>query len=58
MTNRIVPYINFNGNCEEAVKFYQQALGGEVHILRFGDAPPNPNFPPLPDEAKNRVMHA
>ncbi|GAW31072.1 VOC family protein [Carboxydocella sp. JDF658] len=50
MGNWVVPYVTFNGNCEEAVKFYQQALGGELHIMRFGDAPPNPAFPPLPEE--------
>ncbi|OEH84168.1 hypothetical protein BHU72_12230 [Desulfuribacillus stibiiarsenatis] len=58
MSNWIIPYISFNGNCAEAVKFYQSILGGESQILRFGDVPPNPKFPPVPEDMKNLVMHA
>jgi PhnB protein len=57
MSNWLIPYITFNGNCEEAVKFYQSILGGEAQILHFGDAPPNPNFP-INDAMKNLVLHA
>lgn len=54
----IQAYINFNGNCREAVEFYSQAFGTEKpQIMSFGDAPPNPEFP-LPEEAKNLVMHS
>ncbi len=50
-------YINFNGNCREAVEFYAQVFGTEKpQIMTFGETPPNPEFP-LPDEAKNLVMH-
>lgn len=58
MSDWLVPYFTFNGNCEEAVKFYQEVLGGESVIMRFGDAPPNPAFPPVSDDIKNLVMHA
>ncbi len=51
------PYLMFDGNCAEAVEFYQKILGGESQILRYGDAPPNPAFP-VPAEAKDLVMHA
>jgi len=47
----------FNGNCEEAINFYQTALGGETEIMHFRDAPPNPEFP-VPDHVKNLVLHA
>ncbi|HBV87658.1 MAG TPA: VOC family protein [Desulfosporosinus sp.] len=57
MSDWLIPYLVFNGNCEEAVNFYQTALGGESQILHFGDAPPNPEFP-VPDHMKNLVMHA
>lgn len=57
MSDWLVPYLVFNGNCEEAVNFYQAALGGESQILHFGDAPPNPAFP-VPDHVKNLVLHA
>jgi len=57
MSDWLVPYLVFNGNCEEAVNFYQTALGGESQIMHFGDAPPNPAFP-VPDHVKNLVLHA
>src|SRR5699024_8189243 len=31
------PYINFNGNTEEALEFYQSVFGGELNIVRFKD---------------------
>lgn len=50
-------YFNFNGNCREAAEFYAEAFGTEKpQIMTFGEAPPNPNYP-LPEEAKNLVMH-
>lgn len=57
MSNRLMPYLTFNGNCEEAVRFYEQVLGGEATIMHFGDAPPNPEFP-VPEDLKNLVIHA
>lgn len=54
----INPYINFNGNCREAVEFYAEVFGtGKPHIMAFGDAPGNPEHP-VPEEAKSLVMHA
>ena len=35
------PYINFNGNCEEAFKFYQSVFGGELQIIRYRDLEDN-----------------
>ena len=33
-------YLTFNGNCEEAFKFYQAVFGGEFpYIGRFKDMP-------------------
>ena len=26
----VQPYLNFNGNCEEAINFYKDVLGGEI----------------------------
>ncbi|MEK3886141.1 VOC family protein [Bacillus sp. FSL K6-3431] len=50
-------YLNFNGNCRDAVEFYAQVFGTEQpQIMTFGEMPPNPEFP-LPEEAKNLVMH-
>jgi PhnB protein len=50
-------YINFNGNCREAVEYYAQVFGTEQpQIMTFGETPPDPNFA-LPEEAKHLVMH-
>ncbi len=34
---QVNPYLNFNGNTEEAFKFYQSVFGGELQIVRFKD---------------------
>lgn len=31
------PYINFNGNCEEAFNFYQNVFGGKLQLVRYGE---------------------
>lgn len=50
-------YLNFNGNCREAVEFYAEVFGTEQpNIMTFGETPPNPEFA-LPEEAKDLVMH-
>ena len=52
----INPYINFNGNAEEALNFYKSVFGGEFAlIVRFKDMP-NPEFPIAENEA-NKIMH-
>jgi len=54
----IEAYINFNGNCREAVEFYANAFGTEKpKIMAYGDTPPDAGFP-LTEETKNLVMHA
>lgn len=51
-------YFIFNGNTREVVEFYADVFGTEKpQIMTFGEAPPNPEYP-LPEEAKNLVMHA
>ncbi|HVJ48837.1 VOC family protein [Desulfitobacterium sp.] len=57
MSDWLIPYLVFNGNCEEAVNFYQKVLGGEAQILHFKDAPPNPEFP-VQEQLKDLVLHA
>jgi PhnB protein len=50
-------YLNFNGNTREAVEFYAQVFETEKpQIMTFGESPPHPDYP-LPDEAKDLVMH-
>lgn len=58
MTLGVHPYLRMNGNGKEAVAFYEQAFEAEVQSVQtYGDMPANPEFD-LPEEAKNRVIHA
>ncbi|MEC2074072.1 VOC family protein [Alkalihalophilus marmarensis] len=57
MIKALAPYIVTNGNGQEAVEFYKNAFNAElIGVQTFGDMPPNPEYP-LPEEAKDRVMH-
>ena len=51
-------YLNFDGNCREAVMFYSDVFNVEMpEMMAFGDMPADPNYP-MPEEAKDRIMHA
>lgn len=53
---QINPYINFNGNAEEAFTFYKSVFGGEfLTIMRFEDLQ-NSEFEVSKEEA-NKIMH-
>ena len=48
------PYLNFNGNTEEAFGFYKSVFGGEYAILmRMKDAPGMP----IPPGQEEKIMH-
>ena len=49
----INPYLIFNGNCRDAMRFYEKCLGGTLNMMPFSEAPGN-----HPPEAKDRIMHA
>ncbi len=51
----INPYINFNGNAEEAFMFYQSVFGGELSsIIRFKDIASD-EFP-VPENEAHKIM--
>lgn len=51
----INPYINFNGNAEEAFNFYKSVFGGEFEsVVRFKDLE-SPEFP-VPENEANKIM--
>ncbi len=51
-------YLNFDGNCLEAFKFYQSVFGGEFsHVGTFRDVPPSDSMPPLSEQDLDRVLH-
>ena len=51
----INPYLNFNGTCGEAFRFYEKVLRGKIEqIHTFGNSPMKDEMPP---EMHDRVMH-
>ena len=51
---QLITYVTFAGNCEEALNFYKEALGGEViQISHMGDGQME-----VPETLKDKVMHA
>lgn len=54
---KIEPYINFSGNCREAVAFYAEVFKTDkAKIMTYGEMPPDPNYP-ISDEIKNLVAN-
>jgi PhnB protein len=52
----INPWINFNGNAEEAFNFYQSVFGGKfTKIIRFKDLASD-DFQ-VPENEANKIMH-
>jgi PhnB protein len=51
----VQPYLSFEGRCDEAVKFYQAAVGAQVVMLmRFKESPDQSMISP---ESADKVMH-
>jgi PhnB protein len=55
----IQPYLFFDGHCEEAVAFYETALGAKVEMMMRYRESPDP-LPPdmVPPERSDQIMHA
>ena len=53
---QIVPYLNFDGNCAEAFRFYERVLGGRIEELMTHADSPIANE--VPAEWGPRIMHA
>lgn len=50
-------YVNFPGNCREALQFYEKHLGGKIVMINtFSEAPDRTGMPPGLEA--NGVMHA
>lgn len=51
-------YINFDGNCREAVEYYADVFGTEEpRIMTFGETPAEPEIT-LNENTSNLVLHA
>jgi len=50
-----IPYLIFNGNCKQAMKFYQKCLGGTLQFQTIGESPLADK---LPKSLKKYILHA
>ncbi|HEX2933331.1 MAG TPA: VOC family protein [Candidatus Binatia bacterium] len=50
------PYLTFNGQCEEAFKFYEKCLGGKIVAMVPHTGTPAAEH--VPAEWRNKILHA
>lgn len=50
------PYLLFNGQCEEAFKFYAECLGGKIDGMMIHAGTPAEEH--VPTEWRNKILHA
>lgn len=56
MITKLFPYLNFDGDGQEAVHFYTEVLGGElVGVMTYGEAE---DAEDLPENTRDMVMNA
>jgi PhnB protein len=51
---QVNPYINFDGNCREAMIFYKECLGGELALQTVEGSPIEAQCPP---GIKHQILH-
>src|SRR5512143_3746260 len=51
-----IPYLAFNGNCADAMRFYENALDGKLEVLMSGAE--SPMAEQMPKEFAHRILHA
>ena len=49
-------YLFFNGNCAEAMRFYERVLGGKMEMMMTYGQSPQPEH--CPAGSQDRIMHA
>jgi PhnB protein len=52
---KTTPFLLFDGNCREAMTFYNECLGGQLTLSKLGDTPMKDMFPP---EKHDRIINA
>ena len=48
-------YLNFNGNCEEAFKFYEKVLGGKIEMMMPFEG--SPSAKDVPSDWGKKILH-
>lgn len=55
MATQIHPYLNFKGNCKEAMTFYQACIGGTLSLITVGESEVAGH---VPAAMHDRILHA
>lgn len=56
---QIQPYVFFDGSCEQALQFYQRAVGAKVEMMmRYKESPMPPAPGMVPPGYDDKVMHS
>lgn len=53
---KLLPYLNYGGNCTEAFHFYEEHLGGNINFMMTFAQMPEPKQ--VPPGMENAVLHA
>jgi PhnB protein len=53
-----IAYLGFNGNCAEAVRFYERVLGLGAKLERMLSGADTPMAEQIPEEHRHRIIHA
>jgi PhnB protein len=57
MSSSLQLFINFNGECREAVEFYSKVFKSEaVNLMTYSQMPPDPNYA-VSEADKNKIMY-
>jgi PhnB protein len=51
-----IAYLGYNGNCADAMRFYERALNGKLEVLMSGAD--SPMAAQMPQEFAHRILHA
>ena len=54
--NEVVTFLNFDGNCREAMEFYKKCFDAELFLLPYSEAPGD--LPWVTEETKGKIMHS
>jgi PhnB protein len=52
---KLLPYLNYGGNCAEAFRFYEEHLGGKINFMMTFSQMPDPKQ--IPPGMENGVLH-
>src|ERR1700760_4955455 len=52
---QLFAYVHFDGRCREAMTFYKECLGGDLHLQKVSESPMAAQ---MPSEAGPQILHS